>query len=89
VYILLKVKELELSNSFWPNMPMVDCLPLWRLYHFALGLILENKGTLEGMYGVLKNIFGGNNSKCGFEEGQLGFKERSFNNSELVLINSD
>jgi len=70
-------------------MPTVDRLPPQKLYHFALGPILENKGTLEGTYGVLRNIFGGNNSECGFQEGQLGYKEGLFNNEELVLINGD
>ena len=70
-------------------MPTIDCLPLRKLYYFALGPILENKGTLKGMYGVLKNIFGGNDSKCGFQEGQLGYKDGLFNNEELVLINGD
>ena len=41
------------------------------------------------MYGVLKNIFGSNNGECSFKEGQLGFKEGLFNNSELVLINGN
>ena len=68
---------------------MVNRLLLWRLHHFALGPILENEGTLEGIYSVLKNIFGGDNDKCGFKEGQLGFKEGLFNNSKLVLINGD
>ena len=27
IYALPKVKELELSDSFWPNMPSVDYLP--------------------------------------------------------------
>ena len=70
-------------------MPTVNYLPLQRLHHFALSPILENKGTLKGTYGILKNIFSSNNSKYGFKEGQLGFKKGSFNNSELVLINSN
>ena len=86
-YALPKVKELELSNSFWPNMPSVDHLPPQKLHHFALSPILKNKDTLKGMYGVLKNIFGGNNGKCNFQEGQLGYKKDLFNNKELVLIN--
>ena len=89
VYIFPKVKELELFNSFWPDIPTVNCLPLQRLYYLAFGPILENKGTLEGIYGVLKNIFGGDNSEYSFKEGQLGFKEGLFNNSKLVLINSN
>jgi hypothetical protein len=44
---------------------------------------------LEGTYNVLKNIFGGDNGEYGFQEGQLGYKDGSFNNKELVLINSD
>jgi hypothetical protein len=47
-------------------MPIIDRLLLQKLYYFILGPILENKGTLEGIYGVLRNIFGGDNSKCGF-----------------------
>jgi len=70
-------------------MPTVDHLLLWKLHHFALGPILENEGTLEGTYGVLKNIFGGNDSDCGFQEGQLGYKKGSFNKKELVLINNN
>ena len=50
---------------------------------------MENKGTLAGTYGVLKNIFSNNNRDCGFQEGQLGYKELLFNNSQIVLINSN
>ena len=70
-------------------MPIVNRLPLQKLYHFAFGPILENKSTLKGTYGVLKNIFNSNNGKYGFKKGQLGFKEGLFNNSKLVLINSN
>ena len=70
-------------------MPIIDCLLLQKLCHFALSPILENKGTLEGIYGVLRNIFSGDNSECGFQEGQLGYKNGSFNNNKLVLINGD
>ena len=89
MYILPKVKELELSDLFWPNIPLVDRLPPRKLQHFALSPILENKGTLEGTYGVLKNIFSSDDGKCGFQKGQLGYKESLFNNKELVLINGD
>ena len=41
------------------------------------------------MYGVLRNILGGDDSECGFKEGQLRYKDGSFNNDELVLINGD
>jgi len=47
-------------------MPIIDRLPLQKLRYFVLGPILENKGTLEGTYGVLRNIFSGDNSKYGF-----------------------
>ena len=77
------------NNNFWPSLPIVDCLPLQKLYYFTLGLILENKGTIKGTYSVLKNIFSGDNDECGFEEGQLGYKDGLFNNSKLVLINGD
>ena len=70
-------------------MPIIDYLLPQKLYHFILGLILENKGTLKGIYSILRNIFSGDNSECGFQKGQLGYKNRSFNNSKLVLINSD
>jgi hypothetical protein len=70
-------------------MPIIDRLLLWKLCHFALGPILENEGTLEGIYGVFRNIFSGDNGECGFQEGQLGYKDGSFNNSKLVLINGD
>ena len=70
-------------------MPSVDRLPPQKLHHFTLGPILENEGTLEGIYSVLRNIFSGNNSKYNFQEGQLGYKEGLFNNKELVLINGD
>ena len=39
-------------------MPIIDCLLPRKLCHFALGPILENKGTLEGIYSVFRNIFG-------------------------------
>ena len=70
-------------------MSTIDYFPLQKLYHFALGLILENKGTLKGTYGVLKNIFSGDNGEYSFQKGQLGYKDGSFNNKELVLINSN
>ena len=70
-------------------MPSVDYLPLQKLYHFALGPILKNEGTLKGTYGVLRNIFSGDNSKYNFQEGQLGYKKGLFNNKELVLINKN
>ena len=70
-------------------MPTVNCFPLQRLYYFALGVILENEGTLKGIYSVFKNIFGGDNSEYSFKEGQLGFKEGLFNNNKLVLINNN
>ena len=41
------------------------------------------------MYGVLKNIFGRDNDKYGFKEGQLGYKDGLFDNSKLVLINGN
>ena len=47
-------------------MPIIDYLFPQKLHHFALSPILKNKGTLEGTYGVLKNIFNGNNSEYGF-----------------------
>ncbi len=50
---------------------------------------MENKGTLVGIYGVFKNIFGGNNRDYSFQEGQLGYKELLFNNGQIVLINSN
>jgi len=72
-----------------PSIPIIDRLLLQKLRHFILGLILENKGTLEGTYSILRNIFGGNNSEYRFQEGQLGYKDGSFNNGKLVLINGD
>ena len=42
---------------------------------------MENKGTLVGTYGVIKDIFGSDDRDYSFQEGQLGFKESSFNNS--------
>ena len=68
-------------------MPTIDRLLPQKLRHFALGPILENEGTLEGTYGVLRNIFGGDDGECGFQEGQLGYKDGSFDNGELILIN--
>jgi len=47
-------------------MPIIDYLLLRKLRHFILGLILKNKGTLEGTYSVLRNIFSGDNGECGF-----------------------
>jgi hypothetical protein len=41
------------------------------------------------MYGVFRNIFGGDNGEYGFKDGQLGYKESLFDNDELVLINGD
>ena len=41
------------------------------------------------MYGVFKNIFSGDNSKCGFQKGQLKYKNGSFDNGKLVLINGN
>jgi len=88
-YAIPKVKELDIVADFWPSMPIIDRLLPRKLRHFALGPILENEGTLEGTYGVLRNIFGGDDGECGFQEGQLGYKDGSFDNGELVLINGD
>jgi len=41
------------------------------------------------MYSVFKNIFGGNNSKYNFKEGQLRYKDGLFNDNKLILINGD
>jgi len=65
-YTIPKVKELDIAADFWPSMPIIDRLLPRKLRHFILGLILENKSTLEGTYSVLRNIFGGNNGECGF-----------------------
>ena len=70
-------------------MPKVNYLKPYKFSHYALGPILKNKGTLKGTYSVLKNIFGGNNRECKFQEGQLSYKELLFNNSKLILINSN
>ena len=67
----------------------VDRLKPYKFPYYVLGLILENEGTLEGTYSILKNIFSSNNREYRFQEGQLGYKESSFNNSELILINGD
>ena len=90
IYTLLKAKELKnLFNNFWPNLSIINHLSLQKLYHFALGPILKNKGTIKGIYGVLKNIFSGDNDKYSFKKGQLGYKDGLFNNSKLVLINGN
>ena len=47
-------------------MPKVDYLKLYKFSHYVLGLIFENKSTLEGTYGILKNIFSGNNGEYRF-----------------------
>jgi hypothetical protein len=66
VYIIPKVKELNITVDFWPYMPIIDHLLLQKLCYFALGPILKNKGTLKGIYGVLRNIFSGNNGEYRF-----------------------
>jgi len=66
MYAIPKVKELNIAVDFWPSIPIIDHLLLQKLYYFILGPILENKGTLEGMYGVLRNIFSGNNGEYRF-----------------------
>ena len=50
---------------------------------------MENKGTLAGIYSVLKNIFSSDNGDYGFQEGQLSYKELLFNNGQIILINGD
>ena len=70
-------------------MPELDRLKPQKSSYYALGPIMENKGILAGTYGVLKNIFGGNNRDCGFQEGQLGYKKSLFNNGQIILINSN
>ena len=47
-------------------MPELDRLKPQKSSYYALGPIIENKGTLVGIYGVLKNIFSGDNGDCGF-----------------------
>ena len=65
-YTIPKVKELNIAADFQPSIPIIDRLLPQKLRHFILGPILENKGTLEGIYGILRNIFSGNNGECGF-----------------------
>ena len=77
------------QENFWFDMPELDRLKPQKSSHYALGPIMENEGTLAGTYGVLKNIFGGDDGDCGFQEGQLGYKESSFDNGQIVLINGD
>ena len=47
-------------------MPIINRLLLRKLYYFILDPILENKGTLESIYSVLKDIFSGDNGERGF-----------------------
>ena len=47
-------------------MPKLDHLKLQKSSYYTLGPIIENKGTLAGTYGVLKNIFGGDNGDYSF-----------------------
>ena len=88
IYILPEVKKLDLPSNLWPSIPIINRLPTQKLHHFALGLILKNKGTVKGIYSILRNIFSGNNSKGGFQEGQLRYKDSLFTN-KLVLINGN
>ncbi len=44
----------------------LDRLKLQKSSYYVLGFIIKNKGTLVSTYGVLKNIFGGNNRDYGF-----------------------
>ena len=54
------------KNNFWYYMPKIDCLKLYKFSYYILGPILKNEGTLKGTYGILKNIFGGNNREYRF-----------------------
>ena len=47
-------------------MPELDRLKPQKSSYYALGPIIENKGTLAGIYSILKNIFGGNNRDYSF-----------------------
>ena len=66
MYTIPKAKELNIATDFWPSMLTIDCFFPQKLYYFALGPILKNEGTLKGIYGILRNIFGGDDSKCRF-----------------------
>ena len=44
----------------------VDRLKLYKFFYYILGPIFKNKGMLKGTYGVLKNIFSGNNGEYRF-----------------------
>ena len=44
----------------------VDYLKPHKFPYYILGLILKNKSTLKGTYGILKNIFGGDNREYRF-----------------------
>ena len=44
----------------------LDRLKPQKSSYYALGPIIENKGMLVGTYGILKNIFGGNNRDYSF-----------------------
>ena len=54
------------QENFWFNILELDRLKPQKSFYYALGPIIENKGILAGMYGILKNIFGGDNRDCGF-----------------------
>ena len=70
-YAVLRVKEhfktrFKSQENFWFNIPELDRLKLQKSSYYTLGPIIENKGTLTGMYSILKNIFGGDDRDCGF-----------------------
>ena len=54
------------QENFWFNILELDRLKPQKSSYYILGPIIENKGILAGIYGVLKNIFSGNNKDCGF-----------------------
>ena len=41
----------------WLKFLLIEYLPLYKIFHYGLGPILENKGTISGTYSVINIVF--------------------------------
>jgi hypothetical protein len=48
-------KQVVLTD--WLELPSIECLPPRKTPHYGLGPILENEGTISGIYSVIDTVF--------------------------------
>ena len=63
----------------WPELPLIERLPLRKTPYYSLGPILENEGTISGTYSVIDIVF----------TKQLGYNYAKDFSKRLHLVYSD